>query len=112
MTRWETYPEVADAIDARPVLGKVGLKIASDARRAAPVLTGALRRSISTSTASGSETVYVTANPRGDQGQAYAAYVELGTRYMAAQPYLRPAAYRAQGRNLEATRPAFSLRAL
>lgn len=110
--RWVTYPEQADRVDARPVLGKIALKIAQDARRAAPVDTGRLRRSIATSTDVGREVVYVTANPRGPQGQAYAAYVELGTRYMHAQPYLRPAAYRAQGAYLEATRPAFSLRAI
>lgn len=68
--------------------------IADDARRAVPVKTGDLRRSIyhrvlpfTGSTVTGR--IGATAH--------YAIFVEKGTRYMAAQPFLRPALYRRRG---------------
>lgn len=54
------------------------------ARAAAPIRTGNLRNSIQPGPAS----------PQGVQVEAgadYAAYVELGTRYMSARPYMKPA---------------------
>lgn len=93
MTRWQTYPEVADAISAKPATRRAAELIAPDARRAAPVDTGKLAASIHVEDGAGDSSL-VVANPRGDDGRAYAVYPELGTRYQAAQPYLRPAAYR------------------
>ncbi len=55
--------------------------IAADARRRAPVDTGALVASV------GAEPGRVTA------GTDHWLYPEYGTRYQAAQPYMRPALY-------------------
>jgi HK97 gp10 family phage protein len=72
------------------MLKKFGDDIASDAARLAPVRTGHLRSSISAEPAGADGTVTVRASAE------YAAYVELGTRYMAAQPFLKPAVYTAR----------------
>ncbi len=58
-------------------------EVAQDATRMAPRDTGRLAASIH---AEGDDTVVAEAD--------YAAYVELGTSDMPAQPYLRPALYR------------------
>lgn len=55
------------------------------AQRAAPVDTGELRRSILSEYLNGGLTGHVTA------GIHYAPYVEYGTRFMTAQPFMRPA---------------------
>lgn len=65
--------------------------VADDARRAVPVRTGELRRSIYHRVMpafGGTVTGRVGATAR------HARFVELGTRKMAAQPFLRPALYR------------------
>lgn len=59
----------------------------------APIDTGTLMRSITMGTDSDGLTATVT------PAAEYAAYVEYGTRFMAAQPYLRPA--------FEAVKPQF-----
>ena len=69
------------------LLARLADGVADDARRLAPVRTGHLRSSIATGPIEGN-TVRVSATAD------YAAYVELGTRYMAAQPFLKPALYR------------------
>lgn len=69
------------------LLNELAEEIAADARRFAPVDTGQLRDSIRPEPARGGR-VQITADAD------YAGYVELGTRYMDAQPYLRPALYR------------------
>ncbi|MFC5947074.1 HK97-gp10 family putative phage morphogenesis protein [Pseudonocardia lutea] len=63
--------------------------IAQDAKRYAPVDTGELRESITAEVHGTTGTVKATAE--------HAAYVELGTRYQSAQPYLRPALYQQRG---------------
>lgn len=70
-------------------VGPLTEAIADDARRYAPVLTGALRSSIRTGV--DDSTGYVIA---GNEDVDYAAYQEFGTSKMSAQPYLRPAAYK------------------
>jgi len=55
------------------------------AKEECPVLTGTLRRSITHEPTVPEREVLVGTNVE------YAAYVELGTSKMAAQPYLRPA---------------------
>jgi HK97 gp10 family phage protein len=59
--------------------------IKRDAKSMCPVDTGALRDSI--------DYTYDSSNFTGDvyASQPYALYVELGTRYMAPQPYMHPA---------------------
>ncbi len=61
-------------------------QIADDMRRLVPVDTGALRSSI--------EDTYVDPTGVITVGTDYWRYVEYGTRYMDAQPYIRPALYR------------------
>jgi len=69
------------------VADRVAEAVASDARRLCPVDTGEL---VSTITV-----VQVLALQRQVWvGSDHWLYVEYGTRYMHAQPYMRPAAYR------------------
>ena len=62
-----------------------GSELQQKAQRNAPVDTGNLRRSIVLSIKDGGMTAEVTATAD------YSAYVEYGTRYMEAQPYMQPA---------------------
>lgn len=57
-----------------------------NAKRNTPVKTGALQRSITTEYTDNGTTAAI--GPYMD----YAQYVELGTRFMQAQPYMQPAA--------------------
>lgn len=66
------------------IVAKAALDIEAGAEVRAPVLTGFLRGSI-TSRKINDEHWMVTV------GADYGIYVEMGTRFMAAQPYLRPA---------------------
>lgn len=68
----------------RAAMQKVVLIVEGRAKRNAPVATGTLRRSITSS---------VVSPTRGQVGSnlEYAAPVEFGTKHMSAQPYLRPA---------------------
>jgi HK97 gp10 family phage protein len=80
------------------VLAKVQaipLAVGVDAEAAAPVDTGALKLSVAVDHVS--ETHWTISAWGGAGGRHYAAYVELGTRYMAAQPFLRPACYQERG---------------
>lgn len=83
------------------LLARLGVDIAEDARDACPVDTGALRASIYTRMRADGAAVQIGADApaRGWLGQGlldytYALYVEMGTRYMNAQPFLRPALWR------------------
>lgn len=72
---------------AAATLLKAGVKVEGAAKRLCPVDTGRLRSSIAHE---------LTTDARGlvcfvGTNVEYAIYQELGTRYMAAQPYLRPA---------------------
>ena len=60
------------------------------AQKNAPVDTGTLRRSITLALTDGGMAAEVQPTVN------YGAYVELGTRFMSAQPYLRPALETAQ----------------
>jgi HK97 gp10 family phage protein len=66
--------------------------IATDIRRLAPVLSGALRKSVRVDTGGpgGATRIWI-----GDAaaGVDYALYQEYGTSKMAAQPFIRPAVY-------------------
>ncbi len=79
----------------RQALSQCAVDAAGEARRAAPYgdgRDGHLRDSIAAVPCTKAGARYLSqvaaSNP-------HALYVELGTRYMAAQPYLRPAAQRA-----------------
>lgn len=82
-------PEAKAELDRlkRDLLERVADSVSSDAARFAPVRTGHLRASIEPGPVEG-DSVKVWARA------PYAGYVEMGTRHMAAQPYLRPALYR------------------
>lgn len=82
------------------LLAKLGVAIADDARAACPVDTGALKASVYTRMRDDGKAVQIGADAkvrgRGGEllGYTYTPYVELGTRHMAPQPFLRPALFR------------------
>jgi HK97 gp10 family phage protein len=74
-------------IETEAELVGVALSIQNDARRYCPVDTGRLRASITASPVQrlgGRLFIWIGTNVE------YAPFVEYGTRFMAAQPYLRP----------------------
>lgn len=70
---------------AKTVVAKNGSRLQTRAQENAPVDTGTLRRSIGLSVEDGGLTAKSEATVH------YAGYVELGTRFMEAQPYMKPA---------------------
>lgn len=70
---------------AKTVVAKNGSRLQQDAMYHAPIDTGFLRRSIGLEIEDDGLTADVKATAH------YAGYVELGTRFMAAQPYMKPA---------------------
>lgn len=76
----------AEAEAAREIVKKAAGDVQAAAMRIVPVDTGNLKRSIMVDIAPGGMSAEVTANAD------YAAYVEYGTRYKAARPYMQPAA--------------------
>lgn len=70
---------------ADQVVQKVAHDIEGGAKQRAPVDTGHLRNSIQAQRTGDAEAEVTV-------GAEYAGYVEYGTRHMAAQPYLTPAA--------------------
>ena len=85
---------------AAQVVRKTAADIQRDAKILAPVDTGNLRNSISTTTTGDGRTESMTAEigPTAN----YGIFVELGTRKMRAQPYLFPAADRHEPAFVEA----------
>ena len=73
---------------AQLVVAKTAHDIEADAKSLAPVDTGALRNSISTTIGNGGLSAEI--GPTVD----YAPYLEYGTRRMPPQPYMGPAAER------------------
>lgn len=71
--------------DVKKVVRKNGAELQKKAQKNAPVDTGTLQRSITLEMRDSGKTAEV--EPMVD----YGAYVELGTRFMTAQPYLKPA---------------------
>lgn len=71
--------------DVKKVVRYNGAEMQAKAQQNAPVDTGTLKRSIGIEVTDGGMTAEV--EPTAD----YAPYVELGTRFMEAQPYLGPA---------------------
>lgn len=66
--------------------------VVARAQSLVPVASGALRESIQREPmATGATVATITAFGNRAAGKSYAAFVELGTRRMAAQPFLRPA---------------------
>ena len=71
--------------DVKKVVTHNGAEMQAKAQQKAPVDTGYLKRSIGLEFTDGGMSAEV--EPKAD----YGAYVELGTRKMEAQPYLKPA---------------------
>lgn len=71
--------------DVKRVVRHNGAEMQTKAQQNAPVDTGTLKRSIGLEITGGGMAAEV--EPTAD----YAPYVELGTRFMEAQPYLKPA---------------------
>lgn len=69
----------------RAIVKQNGSEMQQKAMRTVPVRTGELKRSIELNIEDDGMTARVTA------GKDYAPYVEWGTRYMTAQPFMRPA---------------------
>lgn len=69
----------------KTVVRKNGADMQTKSQRNAPVDTGTLKRSIGLDVSDNGMTA--TVEPTAE----YAPYVELGTRFMEAQPYLKPA---------------------
>lgn len=80
------FPEIADQLDVKmhEIIHKVAHDIQATAAAYAPVRTGYLKNSIIVQSIDVYE-AQVTV------GAEYGMYVELGTRYMSAQPYFYPA---------------------
>lgn len=82
------------------LLARLGVAIADDARAACPVDTGALKASVYTRMRDDGAAVRIGADAKARSGDGavldytYALYVEMGTRHMAPQPFLRPALWR------------------
>ena len=74
-----------DMSAVKTVVKRNGSDMQRKAQRNAPVDTGTLKRSIGIDISDGGMTA--TVEPTAE----YARYVELGTRFMEAQPYLKPA---------------------
>lgn len=74
--------ENLDAV--KHIVKKNGAELQAGAQQKAPVDTGTLKRSIMLNIEDGGLVAEVTPTAE------YGAYVELGTRFMAAQPYLEP----------------------
>lgn len=85
-------PGAIERLDVTGPLLSVARMVVEDAKRVVPVRTGRLRDSIRVGSFTSRESVRV------DATAPYAGYVELGTRYMDAQPYLRPSLYKWRGR--------------
>jgi len=75
----------ATMADVKTVVRTNGIEMNRTASRLAPVDTGFLRRSIVFAIADVGLTATSTA------GAEYAPYLEYGTRFMSAQPFMRPA---------------------
>lgn len=69
----------------KTVVKRNGAQLQTKAQENAPVVSGTLERSIELDITDGGMTAEV------EPSAEYAAYVEYGTRYMDAQPYLKPA---------------------
>lgn len=75
----------ADMNEVKRIVRKNGAELQQKSQRKAPVDTGNLKRSIDLEITDAGKTAEV--KPTAD----YGAYVELGTRFMSAQPFLGPA---------------------
>lgn len=96
---YNRLPQIADALRPRAeaIVAKTALDIQEGAQSRAPVRTGTLKGSIQAKRVGPLHwEVWV--------GVDYGIYVEHGTRFMGAQPYMRPAVDAVRGQFLRAMR--------
>ena len=97
MARVTYFAAVEEAIrtgpEAERFLLRLALQVERAAKRLAPVDTGRLRSSIGHTLRRDAGGLLATVGTSVE----YASYVEFGTRYMRAQPFLRPALSRVTG---------------
>lgn len=74
-----------DLSKVKATVKKNGAQLQKTAQKNAPIDTGNLRQKITLEITDGGKTAEVESTAE------YGAYVELGTRFMKAQPYLKPA---------------------
>lgn len=74
-----------DLSKVKATVKKNGAQLQKTAQKNAPIDTGNLRQKIALEITDGGKTAEVESTAE------YGAYVELGTRFMKAQPYLKPA---------------------
>lgn len=100
MIKWKTRRQAVNRVllKSSRVTGPAAEAIAEAARGLVPVDTGALKKSIESSTRRGSRGLQ---EGKVTVGAKYALHVEYGTSKMAAQPYLRPALTKVKGRKLK-----------
>lgn len=82
-----TYNPEALAALVEPIAQRVAVQVESAAKQLCPVDTGRLRSSITHTVTREGSSYRVTVGTNVE----YAPFIELGTRYMSAQPFLRPA---------------------
>lgn len=100
MARWVPALDADRRIaeDGDALLARIAEDIVRDAKRLVPVDSGRLRDGIEASPVVGGSVEVHSRRPDPDTGrEGVPVYVELGTRHMAAQPYLKPALYRQRG---------------
>lgn len=91
--RPEAIAALTQVPEVKRQVARVARSIAADAKRRAPVKTGALRRSIKVDNVFDPATHQVVYRVGWDRAIAfYGPLVELGGEHSAAQPHLRPAA--------------------
>lgn len=78
--------KAGDIAKIQRIITRNGSEMKRSAMSSAPVDTGHLKRSINMNMGDYSVTVKASAE--------YASYVEYGTRYMSAQPFIRPSYYK------------------
>lgn len=89
----DNYDEVVKELHSAvsKALAEIGAEAMTRAAENAPKRTGTLARSYSAKVVEDEKAVYVGALNSAFPDQPYAAYVELGTSRMKAQPHLKPA---------------------
>lgn len=97
VTRWVLHRDELGRVNTSPLLRDLADDVAEVATRIVPIDTGDLKSTVRVlDVDEKSATVGAGGIPGEVTGEMvdYAAYQELGTRNMSAQPYLKPATYR------------------
>lgn len=96
-TRWVIRQDAAGNVRTSPLLNELAGMVADDMRAIVPVETGALRAGIHTEDAVGDMVRIVSSRHVAGEDPKVPIYIERGTRYMRAQPYMRPSLWKYRG---------------